>query len=96
MALGCTLLIEAGFGLEQMPCLDRLWTKESHWTTKAENKSSGAYGIPQARPGSKMASVGDDWKTNPVTQIKWGLGYIKNRYGTPCTAWGHSQDTGWY
>jgi hypothetical protein len=95
-ALGCAVLLEAGHGLEQMPCLDKLWTKESHWTTTSENKSSGAYGIPQALPGSKMATVGADWKSNPVTQIKWGLGYIKNRYGDPCTAWGHSLDTGWY
>ncbi len=63
---------------------------------KASNSSSGAYGIPQALPGSKMGSVADDWKTNPATQIKWGLGYIKGRYDTPCGAWQKSQSSGWY
>lgn len=95
-ATGCALLLDAGFKLDQMPCLDKLWTRESHWNVKASNSSSGAYGIPQAVPGSKMASVADDWRTNPVTQIKWGLGYIKSRYDTPCGAWQHSEDTGWY
>jgi hypothetical protein len=95
-AIGCSELLKAGFKLDQMPCLDKLWTRESHWTVSAENKSSGAYGIPQALPGSKMASVADDWKTNPATQIKWGLGYIKGRYDTPCGAWEHSESSGWY
>ncbi|GGN55870.1 hypothetical protein GCM10010112_07100 [Actinoplanes lobatus] len=94
--IGCALMLDAGFGLDQFPCLDKLWKKESGWNYKAENSSSGAYGIPQALPGSKMASVADDWKTNPATQIKWGLGYIEGRYDTPCGAWGHSQDVGWY
>lgn len=94
--LGCALLLDAGHGLAEMPCLDRLWTRESGWNPKAENKSSGAYGIPQALPGSKMAAYGDDWRTNPVPQIKWGLNYIKNRYTTPCGAWSHFQSTGWY
>jgi hypothetical protein len=94
--IGCGLLLERGFGLDQMPCLNKLWNKESNWRTKAANPSSGAYGIPQALPGKKMASVAADWRTNPVTQIKWGLGYIKNRYGKPCNAWAHSQRTGWY
>ncbi len=80
----------------QFTCLDSLWTRESRWNYLAQNRSSGAYGIPQALPGSKMASVGSDWRTNPVTQIKWGLGYIKSRYGSPCSAWGHSQSHGWY
>ncbi|MFI0351546.1 lytic transglycosylase domain-containing protein [Actinomadura sp. 9N407] len=80
----------------QFGCLQKLWNKESHWNYKAANPSSGAYGIPQALPGSKMASEGADWKTNYKTQIRWGLGYIDNRYGTPCKAWGHSQDVGWY
>jgi hypothetical protein len=79
-----------------MPCLDKLWKKESGWNHKARNNSSGAYGIPQAYPGNKMASVGSDWKTNPATQIKWGLGYIKGRYKTPCGAWAKSQSSGWY
>ena len=95
-ALGCAVLLDFKFGLDQMPCLDKLWTKESHWRVNAENQSSGAYGIPQALPGTKMAEVAADWKTNPVTQIKWGLGYIQRRYGTPCNAWAHSQETGWY
>ena len=77
-------------------CLNKLWNKESGWNYKATNPSSGAYGIPQSLPGSKMASEGSDWKTNPATQIKWGLGYIEGRYDTPCGAWAHSQDVGWY
>ncbi len=95
-AIGCALLLDAGFKLDQMPCLEKLWTKESGWNEKSSNSSTGAYGIPQALPGSKMASVADDWKTNPATQIKWGLGYIKGRYDTPCGAWSHFQDQGWY
>ncbi|WP_327006300.1 lytic transglycosylase domain-containing protein [Dactylosporangium sp. NBC_01737] len=94
---GCGLLHVAGFGMDQMgPCLEKLWDKESHWTTTAKNKSSGAYGIAQALPGSKMASVASDWSWNPETQIKWGLGYIKGRYKTPCAAWAQSQSSGWY
>ena len=80
----------------QYPCLDSLWTRESNWTTTSENKSSGAYGIPQALPGDKMAPYGSDWRTNPKPQIEWGLSYIKGRYGSPCGAWDHSQATGWY
>ncbi|MEU6020374.1 transglycosylase SLT domain-containing protein [Micromonospora sp. NPDC047134] len=93
---GCALMIDAGFKIDQFPCLDRLWNKESGWNPRAHNSSSGAHGIPQAMPGSKMATVGADWETNPVTQIKWGLGYIKGRHGTPCNAWNHSQNRGWY
>lgn len=95
-ATGCALLSWAGFETGQMRCLDPLWEKESGWNHKAENTSSGAYGIPQALPGSKMGVYGDDWRTNPVTQIKWGLNYIKGRYSTPCAAWEHSQNVGWY
>ncbi len=80
----------------QFGCLVKLWDKESGWRTTAQNPTSGAYGIPQALPGEKMASAGDDWRTNPRTQIKWGLGYIKDRYGSPCEAWAHSQSVGWY
>ncbi|MBG0561657.1 lytic transglycosylase domain-containing protein [Actinoplanes aureus] len=94
--IGCALMLDKGFKLAQFPCLDKLWKKESGWNYKATNRSSGAYGIPQALPGSKMASAGDDWKTNPATQIEWGLGYIKGRYGSPCGAWEHSQNVGWY
>ncbi|QAY69055.1 ubiquitin-like domain-containing protein [Xylanimonas protaetiae] len=90
------LLAERGWGDDQFACLDKLWTKESGWRVDAENASSGAYGIPQALPGSKMASVAADWRTNPATQITWGLGYIAGRYGTPCAAWEHSIDSGWY
>ncbi|RLP87330.1 MULTISPECIES: lytic transglycosylase domain-containing protein [unclassified Micromonospora] len=93
---GCAMMIDAGFGISEFPCLEKLWTKESGWNHKASNSSSGAYGIPQALPGSKMGSVADDWRTNPATQIKWGLGYIKGRYDTPCGAWGYFQSNGHY
>jgi len=92
--IGCALMLDAGFAIDQFPCLDKLWKKESGWNYAATNRSSGAYGIPQALPGSKMASVASDWKTNPATQIKWGLGYIEGRYSTPCGAWSHSESTG--
>jgi hypothetical protein len=85
-----------GWGDDQYSCLYNLWQKESNWNVYAQNRSSGAYGIPQALPGSKMATAGADWQTNPRTQISWGLGYIAGRYGTPCGAWGHSQQVGWY
>jgi hypothetical protein len=90
------LLAEFGFSESQFGCLDSLWERESHWNVYADNPSSSAYGIPQALPGSKMSSAGADWATNPVTQIRWGLGYIEDRYGSPCGAWGHSQSHGWY
>jgi hypothetical protein len=93
---GCALMLSAGFGIDQFPCLNKLWNKESNWRDSASNPSSGAYGIPQALPGSKMKSAGSDWRTNPATQIKWGLGYIEGRYGSPCKAWSHSQSVGWY
>jgi hypothetical protein len=79
----------------QFGCLNNIWTRESGWRTTAEN-ASGAYGIPQALPGSKMASAGPDWQTSATTQIKWGLGYIQGRYGTPCDAWAFWQGNGWY
>ncbi|MCC3763816.1 lytic transglycosylase domain-containing protein [Glycomyces sp. TRM65418] len=94
-ATGCALAQERGFDLEQVGCLVALWDRESGWNEYAAN-GIGAYGIPQALPGSKMSSEGDDWETNPVTQIKWGLGYIAGRYGTPCEAWNHSEEVGWY
>jgi hypothetical protein len=90
------LLAEFGFGQDQFGCLDSLWTRESGWNPSADNPSSSAYGIPQALPGSKMSSAGADWATNPVTQIRWGLGYIRDRYGSPCSAWGHSEAQGFY
>ncbi|WP_203582102.1 lytic transglycosylase domain-containing protein [Microbacterium hibisci] len=85
-----------GWGDDQFGCLVSLWQKESGWNYQAYNRSSGAFGIPQALPGSKMGSAGADWQSNPATQIAWGLGYISGRYGSPCGAWGHSQSTGWY
>lgn len=84
-----------GWGDDQFSCLVSLWNRESGWRVNAAN-SSGAYGIPQALPGSKMSSAGADWETNPATQIAWGLGYISGRYGTPCGAWNHSESNGWY
>lgn len=95
-AVGRSLAAQRGWGDDQFSCLDKLWTKESNWRVDADNPSSSAYGIPQALPGSKMATVGADWRTNPVTQITWGLGYIEGRYGTPCSAWSHSVAKGWY
>ncbi len=80
------LMPDYGFSQSQWGCLERLWIGESGWNYKAENASSGAYGIPQSLPGRKMATVAGDWRTNPVTQIKWGLNYIKLSYGTPCNA----------
>ncbi|MFD6552761.1 hypothetical protein ACFWNJ_23960, partial [Streptomyces sp. NPDC058398] len=80
-----------GWGPSQWPALKALWNGESGWSYRAENASSGAYGIPQALPASKMASAGSDWKTNAATQIKWGLGYIKDRYGSPANAWSQWQ-----
>jgi hypothetical protein len=95
-ATGCALMLADGFGIDQFPCLNNIFNKESGWNAHAENKGSGAYGIPQALPGSKMGSEGSDWKTNPATQIKWGLGYIKGRYHSPCGAWSHWQSAGSY
>jgi hypothetical protein len=94
--IGCALLLQWGFGLDQMPCLVNIWNKESHWNTTSKNASSGAYGIPQALPASKMAPYGSDYLTNPVPQIKWGLDYIKGRYKTPCGAWAFWQAHSWY
>ncbi|WP_253259252.1 lytic transglycosylase domain-containing protein [Subtercola boreus] len=90
------MLADRGMGADQYSCLVSLWNRESGWRVNAYNASSGAQGIPQALPGSKMASAGADWETNPATQITWGLGYITGRYGTPCGAWAHSESAGWY
>jgi len=84
-----------GWGDDQFSCLSSLWTKESGWNYQAYNPS-GATGIPQSLPGDKMATFGADWQTNAATQIAWGLDYISRGYGTPCSAWGHSQATNWY
>jgi len=81
------MLASFGFSSSQWSCLYSLWERESTWNVYAENASSGAYGIPQSLPGDKMASAGADWQTDATTQIRWGLGYIKSVYGTPCGAW---------
>jgi len=94
--IACGLLPKYGFSTSEMSALIPMWTNESHWSQSAENPSSGAYGIPQALPGSKMASVASDWRTNPATQIRWGLGYIKERYGSPSQAWAFWQANNWY
>jgi hypothetical protein len=80
----------------QFSCLDSLWGHESGWDVHASNSGSGAYGIPQAVPGSKMASAGPDWQSDAATQIRWGLSYIDGRYGSPCGAWSHEGSDGWY
>ena len=88
----------ASFGFSpksQFGCLNNIWMRESGWRWNAQN-ASGAYGIPQALPGSKMATAGADWQTNPATQIRWGLGYIKSTYGTPCNAWAFWQGHNYY
>ena len=85
-----------GWGSGEFSCLNQLWQKESGWSYTAYNASSGATGIPQALPGSKMATAGSDWKTNAATQIEWGLDYIDRAYGSPCSAWSHSQAMNWY
>ena len=95
-ALGYQLLLDFGFDEEQWRYLDALWHRESGWNHLAENPSSGAYGIPQSLPAAKMSVVGPDWRTNPETQIRWGLAYIAARYGTPEKAWAHSERVGWY
>jgi len=89
-------LAKRGWGMDQYSCLVTLWTKESNWRHLAMNPSSGAYGIPQALPGSKMASEGPDWMTNPETQIRWGVKYIAARYKTPCGAWAFFTEKNWY
>jgi hypothetical protein len=85
-----------GWSSGQFSCLDSLWNLESGWNVYATNPSSGAYGIPQALPGSKMASAGPDWQSDAATQIRWGLGYIQALYGSPCGAWAHEEADGWY
>ena len=94
--LGYRLMLQFGLAADQWQYLDALWQRESGWNHLAENASSGAYGIPQSLPGSKMADVAPDWRTNAETQITWGLAYIAARYGDPQGAWGHSQRVGWY
>ena len=90
------MLASYGWSSSQFSCLDSLWNEESGWNVTATNPSSGAYGIPQALPGSKMASAGPDWQTDAATQISWGLSYIQGQYGSPCGAWAHEEADGWY
>ncbi|HEY7719213.1 MAG TPA: hypothetical protein VH915_10645 [Pedococcus sp.] len=92
------LLPEHGWDDSQFSCLDQLWEGESNWNYRAENPSSGAYGIPQSLPGSKMGTIAPDWRENPVTQITWGLQYIESSYGSPCNAWAQwqSRSPHWY
>jgi hypothetical protein len=90
------MLASYGWSSSQFSCLNSLWNEESGWNVTASNPSSGAYGIPQALPGSKMASAGPDWQTDATTQIRWGLGYIQSTYGSPCAAWDHEEADGWY
>jgi len=85
-----------GWSASQFSCLNPLWAHESGWSATAYNAGSGAYGIPQALPGSRMASAGPDWQTDAATQINWGLTYIKDTYGSPCGALDHEEATGWY
>lgn len=85
-----------GWSEADYEALVKLWNRESGWNPNAHNKKSGAHGIPQSLPAKKMASEGSDYYTNGYTQIRWGLKYIKKRYGTPSAAWAHSQRTGWY
>jgi hypothetical protein len=90
------MLGQYGWSWTQFTCLQPLWQRESGWDATAYNASSGAYGIPQALPAGKMASVGADWQSSPATQIRWGLSYIRDVYGTPCGAWAHEEADGWY
>jgi hypothetical protein len=94
--LAKALLPQYGISSSEFGCLDNIWSQESGWNVHADNPSSSAYGIPQALPGSKMSSAGPDWADNPETQIRWGLGYIKGRYGSACAAWSFKQGAGWY
>jgi hypothetical protein len=87
---------EYGWGEGQYKCLNRLWTKESNWNYQARNPRSGAHGIAQALPASKMEKVGTDWRTNPITQIQWGLLYVSERYNTPCAAWNKFRRSNFY
>ena len=95
-AIAKSMLATFGWSASQFSCLEPLWAHESGWNVTATNPSTGAYGIPQAVPGSKMASAGPNWKSDAATQIKWGLTYIKDTYGSPCGAWHHEQADGWY
>lgn len=86
-AIAAEMIVAYGWGETEMQCLDLLWEKESNWNPLAENPESGAYGIPQSWPAEKLATAGADWRTNPITQMTWGMDYIKAVYGNPCVAW---------
>jgi hypothetical protein len=94
--LAKALMPQFGMSSSEFGCLDNIWSQESGWNVHAANPSSSAYGIPQALPGSKMSSAGPNWEDNAETQIRWGLGYIKGRYGSACAAWSYKQGAGWY
>ena len=94
--LARALMPEYGLSSAEFDCLDNIWSQESGWDTQADNPISSAYGIPQALPGSRMASAGPNWENNAETQIRWGLGYIRDRYGSACEAWSYKQGAGWY
>lgn len=94
--LARALMPQYGLSSGEFDCLDNIWSQESGWNVHADNPSSSAYGIPQALPGSKMSSAGADWEHSAETQIRWGLGYIKGRYGSACSAWAFKKRVGWY
>ena len=94
--LAKALMPQFGMSTSEFGCLDNIWSQESGWNVHAANPSSSAYGIPQALPGSKMSSAGPNWEDNAETQIRWGLGYIRDRYGSACAAWSYKQGAGWY
>lgn len=96
MVTKAIMFSEYAWGVDQYTCLNRLWTKESHWNYKAHNKRSGAHGIPQALPAIRMEVISSDWRTNPVTQIRWGLRYIEARYDNPCKAWAKFRHSRYY
>lgn len=96
MVAKAVMFSEYAWGADQYTCLNRLWTKESHWNYKAHNKRSGAHGIPQALPAIRMEVISSDWRTNPVTQIRWGLRYIEARYDNPCKAWAKFKRSRYY
>lgn len=94
--IAARMVHDRGWDSAQYTCLVRLWNRESGWKVHAYNSSGGAYGIPQALPGSKMSAAGSNWRDSARTQITWGLDYISGRYGNPCGAWAHSQSHNWY
>ncbi|MEJ7707763.1 MAG: hypothetical protein WKF82_11170 [Nocardioidaceae bacterium] len=95
-AIAIGMLANYGWTSGEFSCLDQLYAHESAWDPHAKNPSSGAYGIPQSLPADKMAAYGDDWQTNPATQLGWGLDYIDKSYGSPCGAWAFWQSNNWY